>query len=190
MKCKHRPTWPVSLFSGADRFVLCKGSARRSPRIGSTPISSRHFSPEPTTLGHQRLQDMLLSPSLAIGQGARRRCPVCNFPISIKPTGRTRTYCSDRCRDASRRDRDFCDSSVTPYSGLALPRNPEKSSTNSAIYGGGLADRAPTIRAPIVTIGLGVHAGPQPREKSTERAALIRNAIRAEVAARWSTGLR
>ena len=129
---------------------------------------------------------MLLDPRNSSGQGARRRCPVCGSSINIKPTGRTRTYCSDHCRDVSRRDRDFRDSSVTPYIGLALPRNPEKSSTNSVIYGGGLADRAPTI---IVAIGLGCHAGPQPPERSTERAKLIRNAIRAELMARWPRGM-
>ena len=159
-------------------------------RRGSGPISSRHFLPEPTTLGRQRSQAMLLIPTASIGQGARHRCRTCGFPINIKPTGRTRKFCSDRCRAVSRRERDFRDSSVTPYTGSGLPRNSKKASTNSVTCSGGLADRASAVKAPIVTVGLRCHAGRQPPEKSTERGALIRNAIRFEFAARWSTGLR
>ena len=140
---------------------------------------------------------MLFNSRTEIGQGARRRCPVCNLPISIKSTGRPAKFCSDRCRQESFRltgrpefrDR-FHDSSVTPDTGSALPRNPKKSSANSINCEGSLADRGSAINAPIVVIGLGCHAGPQPPEESTERAALIRNAIRLEFAARWSKALR
>ena len=136
---------------------------------------------------------MLFNSRTEIGQGARRRCPVCNLPISIKSTGRPAKFCSDGCRQESFRltgrpeFRDkFHDSSVTPYVGSALPRNPKKTSTNSAICEGTLADRA----SPLIAVGLGCHVAPQPPEQSTERARLILRAIRLEFAARWSRGLR
>jgi hypothetical protein len=133
---------------------------------------------------------MLFNSKAEVGQGARRRCPVCNQPIDVKPTGRTRTYCSDRCRDVGRRERDFRGSSVPPDTGLASPRNPQKTSTNSVACEGTLADRGSAVKAPIVTVGLGCHAGPHPPERSTERAKLIRTALRLEFAARWGRGIR
>ena len=132
---------------------------------------------------------MLLDSRASIGQGARRRCPTCNTPLNKNPTGRPRKFCSDTCRDLARREANFRDSRATRPSGSAMPRNPKKTSSNSAICEGTLADRGSAAKAPIVTIGLGCHAGPQPPEKSAERARLIRNAIRAELAARWPRGM-
>jgi hypothetical protein len=45
-------------------------------------------------------------------QGARRRCAT-NKPLAIKRTGRPRSYCSDRCRDAGRRQANFAVSART-----------------------------------------------------------------------------
>lgn len=133
---------------------------------------------------------MLLDSRAAIGQGARRRCATCNAPINVRPIGRTAKFCSATCRDIARRERDFRDSSVTPYIGSALPRNPEKTPTNSAICEGALADRGSIAKPPIVAVGLGCHAGPQPPEESAERAALIRRAMKLEFGARWPRALR
>jgi hypothetical protein len=46
-------------------------------------------------------------------QGARRRCANCDKPLAIKQTGRTRLYCSARCRDARRRQANFAVSAQT-----------------------------------------------------------------------------
>ncbi|MCD7097178.1 DNA gyrase inhibitor YacG [Stenotrophomonas sp. MMGLT7] len=41
---------------------------------------------------------------LELGQ-ASPRCEVCGVPVSIKPTGRPRQYCSNRCRQKAARSR-------------------------------------------------------------------------------------
>ena len=133
---------------------------------------------------------MLLDSRATIGQGARRRCATCNSPINVKPTGRTRKFCSPTCRDIARREANFRDSSATRPSGAAMPRNPEKTPTNSAVCEGALADRGSIAKPPIVAVGLGCHAGPQPPEESAERAALIRRAMKLEFGARWPRALR
>jgi hypothetical protein len=69
-------------------------------------------------------------------------------------------------------------------------RSVQNSSTKPNGCNGVFADQALAIKAPIVAVGLGCHAAPQPPEQSAERAVLIRNAIRGEFAARWSRGLR
>ena len=69
---------------------------------------------------------MLLNSRATIGQGARRRCATCNSPINVKPTGRTRKFCSPTCRDIARREANFRDSQRDPAVGAAMPRNPEK----------------------------------------------------------------
>ena len=40
--------------------------------------------------GKRRTSTMLLDSRTPIGQGARRRCVVCNFPLLVQATGRTR----------------------------------------------------------------------------------------------------
>jgi hypothetical protein len=70
------------------------------------------------------------------------------------------------------------------------PRNPEKTPTISTPKIDVLADRRSAAKTPpIVTIGLGCYAAAQSLETSNARAALIRNAIRAELTARWPRGM-
>jgi hypothetical protein len=128
---------------------------------------------------------MLFNSKLEIGQGARRRCPVCGFAIRIKTTGRTRRFCSATCRDTARRKANFEISGRARYPHSGVPRNPEKAPIISTPKIDILADRGCAAKAPIVTIGLGCHAAPQPPEQSAERARLIRRAIQLEFAARW-----
>jgi hypothetical protein len=129
---------------------------------------------------------MLFNSKIEIGQGARRYCPVCNLPISIKPTGRTRQFCSATCRDTARRNANFRISGRVRYPYQGVPRNPEKTPAISTPKIDVLADRGSAAKAPpIVTVGLGCHAAAQASEQSTERAANIRNAIRVELKARW-----
>jgi hypothetical protein len=128
---------------------------------------------------------MLLDARASVGQGARRRCAVCGFPIKIKTTGRTAKFCSAACRDTARRKANFAISGHARYGGSGVPRNPDFSPTKSNTCKADLADRASAIKARIVAIGRGVSVGPQPAEVSAERAQLIRRAMKLEFAARW-----
>jgi hypothetical protein len=131
---------------------------------------------------------MLLDPHTPIGQGARRRCLVCNFPITVRPTGRTRLFCSTRCRDEARRQGKFQILEEGRYPPQGLPRNFPKTSTKSKAESPTLAGRGFAVTPPIVAIGLGLHVPAPPAESSSERARLIQKAIRLELAARWRGG--
>ena len=84
------------MLSGPGRFARA-GPRNQALRIGSIPNGST-TNPPAATAGYVRSHAMLLDSRASIGQGARRRCPVCNFPIKIKPTGRPAKFCSD-CSD-------------------------------------------------------------------------------------------
>jgi hypothetical protein len=132
---------------------------------------------------------MLLDARTTIGQG-RRRCLVCSSPIYVKSTGRTRKFCSSTCRDIARRKANFEILGRARYPRQGEPRNPEKTPTISTPKIDVLADRRSAAKTPpIVTIGLGCYAAAQSLETSNARAALIRNAIRAELTARWPRGM-
>jgi hypothetical protein len=131
------------------------------------------------------------------GQGARRRCPVCNKTINVKTTGRTRRFCSDTCRELARRDRNFHGFGVTRPVGSAMPRNPEISSTNSAACGGTLADRAPRFRVvagpPVPAANLIIppfidRLANTASIPQSERREFIQCAVELEFAARWPIG--
>jgi hypothetical protein len=117
------------------------------------------------------------APSYESGQGARRLCATCGLPISIKSTGRTRRFCSDRCQGLERRKRNFA-SKMGRYTGDT--ENPDFSSTKSATCKGTLADPRFPESAPLVGFGLGLGRTAQPSPSD-----LIRKAIALELAARW-----
>jgi hypothetical protein len=141
---------------------------------------------------------MLFNPKTEIGQGARASkpaslhhgnritCEKCGRALAPKRSSRRQRFCSDACKFKAFRSKKWADRYQIP--------DPQRSVQNSSTKPNGcksiLADRASTIKAPIVAIGLGCCTDAQPPERSSERAALIRNAIRAELAARWSRGLR
>jgi hypothetical protein len=128
---------------------------------------------------------MLLDNRSSLGQGARRRCLVCGFPIKIKTTGRPAKFCSAICRDTARRKANFEISGRARYPHSGEPRSPEKTPTNSTLKIDLLADRGRAANASIVAIGRGVSIGPQPCKSSAERTRQIHRAVRAELRARW-----
>jgi hypothetical protein len=139
---------------------------------------------------------MLFNPKTEIGQGARASksaslhhgnritCEKCGRALAPKRGSRRKRFCSDACKFKAFRSKKWADRYQIP--------DPQRSVQNSSTKPNGcksiLADRVSAIKAPIVAIGLGCCTDAQPHERSRERAALIRNAIRAELAARWSRG--
>jgi hypothetical protein len=160
---------------------------QRRPRGPALLFRHQHRS---ATTGSAQGYVMLLDNRSSLGQGARRRCLVCGFPIKIKTTGRPAKFCSPICRDTARRKANFEISGRARYPHCGEPRNPQKTPTNSTLKIDLLADRGCHLNGPIVTVGLGCHAAPQPPERSNERAMLIRTALRLEFAARWGRGIR
>ena len=132
------------------------------------------------------------------GQGVRRCCgnPACTRLLDVKPVGRSRKFCCDRCRQEAHRhpgglsrNPDFRDFNGGPYPSEGLSRNPKKTSTKSKLKIAVLGDRGSPANGVLVTVGLGVSPSvpvPVPADDS-DRSALIRKAIRIEFAARWPT---
>jgi hypothetical protein len=117
------------------------------------------------------------------------------MPLPIKHTGRTREYCSDRCRKEVVRHPDFRDFSGGPYRGEGLSGNPEKTSTKTRAKTATLADpRSPfkpvwrVAAGPTVSIANLIipyrGLAPKPLDPA-ERRELIKQAIELEFAARW-----
>src|SRR5262249_18528650 len=139
-------------------------------------------------------KSMLHNLHTLIGQGARRLCPVCRCAIAIKPVGRTRTYCSDRCRQVGHRSGEFRDKnpdlSGGPYPGEGLTRNPDFSPTKSMACKATFARRGSPANGPLAVVGRGISTAGLSLT-SAGQASLIRRAVATELAARWSRrGLR
>src|SRR6516225_1271732 len=127
------------------------------------------------------------APEQELGQGARRLCATCGKSLSIKPTGRTRQFCSDLCRDEARRAANFRDFGTTVPRRSGVTRNPIKTSNKSTAKSAISADRGSAVKAvsPIVAIGLGIGTPNACKLADHPRADLIRRAIAIELAARW-----
>ena len=74
-------------------------------------------------------------------------CQNCGKPVAAKHTGRKPRYCSDRCRDAHRRQLNFDFCGATRYPCQAKPRNAENSHANSNGCRGALAGRGSVGKA-------------------------------------------
>jgi hypothetical protein len=133
---------------------------------------------------------MLHNSRATIGQGARRLCQVCGQPISIKPVGRTRRFCSDRCRDDARRTANFLDFGTTVPRRSGVTRNPIKLSTKSEACGAALAGRGSAVKAGsvVVAVGRGISTPNPAGAAGHPHRALVKRAIATEFAARWSRG--
>ena len=119
------------------------------------------------------------APGFTPGEGARRLCASCGQPLTIKPTGRSRQYCSDTCRDFSRRQRNFAISGHARYPHSGVPQNPDFSSANSVTCKAVSADRGSAVKAaPVVVMGLGVSTPNPSTVASHPQADLVRTAIR------------
>jgi hypothetical protein len=108
------------------------------------------------------------------------RCAVCNAALAIKQNGRRRHFCSDRCRDTARRNANFRDLGITRPNGSAMPRNPQKTSSNTTTCKAEIGDRGCAIKDRIVTVGLGIGTA-QPATISVQ----VRRAVQLELSARW-----
>jgi hypothetical protein len=125
---------------------------------------------------------MLFNPKpIGLHHGNRIICEKCGRALVPKRGSRRQRFCSDACKFKAFRSRKW----ASRYGTLDPQRSVQNSSTKPNGCKSGLADRASAIKAPIVAIGLGCHAAAQAPEESAERAKLIRNAIRAELAACW-----
>jgi hypothetical protein len=75
----------------------------------------------------------------------RKHCLICECPIDLKSTGRTRRFCSNKCRSTARRDRRFGLANATrnrrstKYMGLT--RNAVGNPLNIGLYNGDFSDR-------------------------------------------------
>jgi len=97
------------------------------------------------------------------------RCQHCQAKMrSPKRSGRKAVFCSDKCRDAARRNRNFEGSGNTRKGTQAIPRNAPKSSTISSPCKGDFADRGPVRSAPINLLGGGSFRWPGARPLDAE----------------------
>jgi hypothetical protein len=138
------------------------------------------------------------APSFEAGQGVRRRCQACGKELTIIHTGRTRQFCSDRCRKEIARQRNF---KPIPYPSEGLSGTPEKTLAKSVTCKGTLASpRSPfkpvwrVVAGPPVSLANLIipYRGLAPKSLDPdERRELIKRAIELEFAARWPrSGLR
>lgn len=88
-------------------------------------------------------------------------CVSCGRALEARHTGRKRRYCSDRCRDAQRRQLNFEFCGTTRYPCQAKPRNAENSRDTSGTSQADFAGRgsAVTKRLWRSIIELEVYAG-------------------------------
>jgi hypothetical protein len=79
-------------------------------------------------------------------------CAICGAGLDHKRVGRIRKFCSDRCRDEARRDRDFVGSFGSPPTEVARTHETaENTPTNSMACKGEKRDRA----SPLDLLGHG-----------------------------------
>ena len=94
-----------------------------------------------------------------------------------RKAGRTRMYCSDRCRDRGRRNANFEISGRARYPRQGVPRNSGETLTKTTPKSANLAGRAPSISGPIEVLG-GRYSWCRP---TSAQARLIANAVAAEL---------
>src|SRR6516225_10869676 len=82
------------------------------------------------------------------------RCQHCQAEIrSPKRSGRKAAFCSYKCRDAARRNRNFVGSGNTRKRTQAIPRNASKSSMISDASRGDFVDRGAARSLPLNLLG-------------------------------------
>jgi hypothetical protein len=125
------------------------------------------------------------------------------MPLAIKHTGRTKQFCSDRCRkEVTRHPQQKAAGALfqpPPYPSEALSGNPQKTSTKTTAKTAISADRGsaftpvwrvvagPPVSLANLVVPLDGVVQPKPISPD-ERAELIRRAIALEFAARWPRG--
>jgi hypothetical protein len=148
------------------------------------------------------------APDHPAGQGARWQCgnPACDRVLHVQSVGRSRKFCSDKCRQMAHRwqngklpvlgkSRPDTLFRTDPMQGKGLSRNPRKTSTKSDGCKAVSGDRASPFKPvwkvvagpPVSLANLIVPSGVFPPKpiQGAERAELIRRARELEFAARW-----
>jgi hypothetical protein len=95
----------------------------------------------------------LLPPTHRRRNGNAISCTTCGKPITPKPASRRKRYCSYRCRDEARRQRNFANFACTRTTGEAIPRSARKSSITSADCAAHFGGRAFPTKAPLNLLG-------------------------------------
>lgn len=133
--------------------------------------------------------DALLSHLLSLKQGAQRAgnaiaCESCGTPLTPKRGSRRQRFCSDACKQTAFRSKKWASRQETPEALRSVENPPAISAAYRDENGGPWSPDKVRFAS-----GLGV--SPQVRLESvsatSERARLIRNALRVEFSARWPT---
>jgi endogenous inhibitor of DNA gyrase (YacG/DUF329 family) len=81
-----------------------------------------------------------------VSQVIRRRCECCGVAFTAKRAARRQFFCSSRCRDADRRERNFRHFGSARGGRSAVPRSSQKTQVISSHYKGTFGDR-PLVNA-------------------------------------------
>ena len=87
----------------------------------------------------------------------RRRCACCGQPFATKT--RPGRFCSDRCRDAARRQRNHRRFGVTGHRGSSRPRIFKNKPVSSKPYKADFCDRGSGIYGPTAVVEVEIRAG-------------------------------
>jgi hypothetical protein len=109
-------------------------------RGGFDPRTVHHLPPRLAGRGNRGL---LTTMSIYSRSARPVNCKVCGKQLPRRRVGRTRNYCSDKCRDAARRSRDAVSFVAACYPNEENPRNSENSSFSSKPCKGENRGRAP-----------------------------------------------
>lgn len=81
-------------------------------------------------------------------QVIRRRCECCGVAFTAKRAARRQFFCSSRCRDADRRERNFRHFGTARRGRSAVPRSGQKTRAISTPCKGSFSDRASPLIGP------------------------------------------
>jgi hypothetical protein len=76
-----------------------------------------------------------------VSQVIRRRCECCGDPFTAKRAARRQFFCSSRCRDADRRERNFRNFGTARRGSSAVPRSNQKTQVTPRPYKGTFSER-------------------------------------------------
>ena len=103
-----------------------------------------------------RLIDPIAISEKSTRQGGRAGnavcCQKCGKPLHPKRGSRRQQYCSYKCRDEARRDRNFAVSATTRRGSPAIPRSVENRPLSSKGYKADFVGRASSIIGPRIVI--------------------------------------
>jgi hypothetical protein len=98
--------------------------------------------------GHDPIEEAAESSGKPSVKRRATHCENCGKPLQRKRGGRSRRFCSDRCRDQARMGRNFSTLAVARDRSGPIPRNDENWSTQSNACKGDFGDRGSTAKTP------------------------------------------